>query len=454
MRTGVTYIDDTIVAAATPPGVGGVAIVRVSGNDVERVAERMLGRVPQSHKATVSDFSDGNGTVIDRGLALYFAGPQSFTGESVLELHAHGGPMIVASLLDAVVALGARRAEPGEFSKRAYLNGKLDLVQAEAIADLISAGTRQAAQAALRSLSGTFSQAVADLDASLTNLRLHVEAAIDFPEEEIDFLSDRALEERIHACRDQFAELSASAERGRVLSDGCQIVIAGKPNVGKSSLLNMLAGQDAAIVTPHAGTTRDVLRERVNLDGLAVEFVDTAGLRDDAENIEAEGIRRAQTALKEADVALWVLDATGDDPNDNNDGAARAALADLPTLIVRNKIDLTDDTPGVSKDNESTINLSAKTGAGIDSLIAAIKALAGYSETHEGAFSARRRHLEALASAEQHFRAGVRALEQERAGELFAEELKLARQALGSITGELSSDDLLGKIFAEFCIGK
>ena len=453
MRTGVTYIDDTIVAAATPPGVGGVAIVRVSGRDVERVAERMLGRLPLSHKATVSDFTDGNGTVIDRGLALYFAGPQSFTGESVLEFHAHGGPMIVASLLDAVVSLGARRAEPGEFSKRAYLNGKLDLVQAEAIADLISAGTRQAAQAALRSLSGAFSMAVADLDASLTNLRLHVEAAIDFPEEEIDFLSDRALEERIHACRDQFAELSTSAERGRVLSDGCQIVIAGKPNVGKSSLLNTLAGQDAAIVTPHAGTTRDVLRERVNLDGLAVEFVDTAGLRDDAESIEAEGIRRAQTALKEADVALWVLDATGDDSSDD-DRAAPAALADLPTLIVRNKIDLTDDTPGISRDNESTINLSAKTGAGIDSLIAAIKALAGYSETHEGAFSARRRHLEALASAEQHFREGVRALEQERAGELFAEELKLAREALGSITGELSSDDLLGKIFAEFCIGK
>ncbi|MEM7502737.1 MAG: tRNA uridine-5-carboxymethylaminomethyl(34) synthesis GTPase MnmE [Pseudomonadota bacterium] len=452
----MTYIDDTIVAAATPPGVGGVAIVRVSGHDVERVAERMLGRVPQSHRATVCDFSDGSGTVIDRGLALYFAGPQSFTGESVLEFHAHGGPMIVGSLLDAVVALGARRAEPGEFSKRAYLNGKLDLVQAEAIADLISAGTRQAAQAALRSLSGAFSMAVADLDASLTNLRLHVEAAIDFPEEEIDFLSDRALEERIRACRNQFAQLSTSAERGRVLSDGCQIVIAGEPNVGKSSLLNALAGQDAAIVTPHAGTTRDVLRERVNLDGLAVEFVDTAGLREDAESIEAEGIRRAQTALQEADVALWVLDAAGDDRSDNNnsDRAAPASLADLPTLIVRNKIDLTDDTPGISAGNESTINLSAKTGAGIDSLIAAIKALAGYSETHEGAFSARRRHLEALARAEQHFREGVRALEQERAGELFAEELKLARQALGSITGELSSDDLLGKIFAEFCIGK
>ncbi len=451
MRTGVTYIDDTIVAAATPPGVGGVAIVRVSGSNAERIAKRMLGGVPQSHRATLRDFKDDSGTVIDRGLALFFAAPNSFTGEPVLELHAHGGPLIVASLLDTVVTLGARRAEPGEFSKRAYLNGKLDLVQAEAIGDLIAAGTRQAAQAALRSLSGAFSAAVAELTEALTNLRLHVEAAIDFPEEEIDFLSDRALDERIVACQNQFAGLSATAEQGRVLSDGCQVVIAGEPNVGKSSLLNRLAGEDAAIVTPHAGTTRDVLRERVNLGGLAVEFVDTAGLRDNADSIEAEGIRRAQKALGEADMALWVLDATGDDVRDSG---ALEPLGELPVLIVRNKIDLTSDTPGAASDDDATINLSAKTGAGVDSLVAAIKALAGYSEAHEGAFSARRRHIDALAGAERHFRQGVDVLREHQAGELFAEELRLAQQALGTITGEVSSDDLLGKIFAEFCIGK
>lgn len=447
----MTYIDDTIVAAATPPGIGGVAIVRVSGKGVEELAERMLGSVPQPHRATLRDFKDVGGASIDRGLALYFPAPHSFTGESVLEFHGHGGPTIVAALVDTAAALGARRAEPGEFSKRAFLNGKLDLVQAEAIGDLIAAGTRQAAQAALRSLSGAFSAAVADLVTALTNLRLHVEAAIDFPEEEIDFLSDRALEERIVACQTQFEELSKTAEHGRVLSDGCQIVIAGKPNVGKSSLLNRLAGQETAIVTAQAGTTRDVLRERVNLDGLAVEFVDTAGLRDDAESIEAEGIRRARSALSEADAALWVLDAASKDADEQG---APDAIVDLPMLIVRNKIDLTEEPAGRTDGAVPTINLSAKTGAGIDTLTAAIKSLAGYGEAREGAFSARRRHIEALRRAEQHFRQGVDALRRARAGELFAEELRLSQQSLGAITGEFSSDDLLGKIFAEFCIGK
>lgn len=440
---------DTIVAIATPPGIGGVGIVRLSGGDTARIAQAMLGDLPEPRKATLASFrgGGGGGTALDTGLALYFEAPASFTGEDVLELHAHGGPQVLASLVEAAVALGARRAEPGEFTKRAYLSGKLDLAQAEAVADLIASGSAQAARAALRSLSGRFSQEVDALAERLISLRMHVEAAIDFPEEEIDFLSDAALVARLDECATVFAELGGRAEAGRVLRDGLRVVIAGAPNAGKSSLLNLLSGEDSAIVTEVAGTTRDVLRERIQIDGLAVELVDTAGLRDDPDRIEAEGIRRAREALANADAVLWIEDAsaaTGVAPDAGLPG-------DVAVTIVRNKIDLTGDAPGL---RDERLWISALTGAGVDAMRRHLAGLAGYRDLGEGAFTARRRHVEALARAAEHFENGRRVLAEQRAGELLAEELRLAQAALGEITGAVSSDELLGRIFSEFCIGK
>jgi tRNA modification GTPase len=438
---------DTIVAAATPPGTGGVGIVRVSGDDVERIARAMLGSLPEPRTATYRSFRNQAGERVDVGLALYFPAPASFTGESVLELHGHGGPVVISLLVEAVLELGARQAEPGEFSKRAFLNNKLDLVQAEAIADLIGSGTAQAARAALRSLSGKFSRAVDNLAEQLVRLRMHVEAAIDFPEEEIDFLSDEALQQRIEDCAAAFAALAVEAQQGRVLRDGYQVVIVGKPNAGKSSLLNLLSGQEAAIVTEVAGTTRDVLREQIDVDGLAVELIDTAGLRNDPDRIEAEGIRRAREALAGADAVLWIQDVTDEDQE-----APKESLPEgVPVTIVHNKIDLTGVTPGVI---DGEVYLSAQTGEGIDALRQCIRELAGYDNQGEGAFTARRRHIRALRRASDHFDKGRRALEETRAGELLAEELRLSQHALGEITGAFSADDLLGKIFSEFCIGK
>jgi tRNA modification GTPase len=436
---------DTIVAAATPPGTGGVGIVRISGGDVERIARTMLGSLPEPRTATHRSFRGRGGDRIDSGLALYFPAPASFTGESVLELQGHGGPVVIALLVDAVIELGARQAEPGEFSQRAYLNGKLDLVQAEAIADLIASGTAQAARAALRSLAGRFSGAVNALAEQLARLRMHVEAAIDFPEEEIDFLSDDALRERIDESAAAFGILVAEARQGRVLRDGFQVVIVGKPNAGKSSLLNLLSGQEAAIVTEIAGTTRDVLREQIDVDGLAVDLVDTAGLRDDPDRIEAEGIRRAREALANADAVLWIQDVSEarQDRPETPDG--------VPVTIVHNKIDQSGDEPGL-RDGE--VWISARTGAGIDALRRRIRELAGYENLGEGAFTARRRHVRALRRAHAHFLTGRRALDEQRSGELMAEELRLAHDALGEITGATTADDLLGKIFSEFCIGK
>ena len=439
---------DTIVAAATPPGTGGVGIVRVSGEKTELIARRLLGSLPVPRRATYRAFRGADGQTIDAGLALYFPAPASFTGETVLELHGHGGPLVIALLVDAVVELGARRADPGEFSKRAFLNDKLDLVQAEAVVDLINAGTSQAARAALRSLSGEFSARVESLAEQLMRLRMYVEAAIDFPEEEIDFLADAALQQRLDQCAISMATLRQEATQGRLLRDGFQVVIVGRPNAGKSSLLNLLSGQDAAIVTELAGTTRDILREQIDIDGLAVELIDTAGLRDDPDRIEAEGIRRAHRALSSADAVQLIQDATAAEGAELDDELPR----NVPLTVVRNKVDLTAEPPG--RRDENTVNLSAKTGAGLDALRARIRELAGYENQGEGAFSARRRHLEALQLAADHFEAGRLALAETRAGELLAEELRLSQQALGEITGTISSDDLLGKIFSEFCIGK
>ncbi|MEO1202364.1 MAG: tRNA uridine-5-carboxymethylaminomethyl(34) synthesis GTPase MnmE [Pseudomonadota bacterium] len=442
----MTRSTDTIVAAATPPGTGGIGVVRLSGDEVPSIAAKMLGKLPAPRAATLARFSDDNGRPVDTGIALYFESPNSFTGEHVLELQGHGGPQVMALLVEAAVRLGARRARPGEFSERAFLNYKLDLVQAEAIADLIDAGTGQAARAALRSLSGEFSDAVTMLVNELTELRVYVEAAIDFPEEEIDFLSDDALNERLERCRAAFERLERDAEAGRVLRDGYQVVLVGQPNAGKSSLMNRLSGEDTAIVTEIAGTTRDILRETIDVDGLSVELVDTAGLRDNPDVVEREGIRRAREALTRADAALWVRDAT------SPDRSLESELPEgLPTLVVWNKVDVAAPPAGGDAD---AVRVSARTGEGLGTLRDEIRRLAGYRNLGEGAFTARQRHVDALADAARHFEDGRVALEAERAGELLAEELRLAQIALGRITGDVSSDELLGRIFSEFCIGK
>lgn len=450
----MTAVDDTIVAAATPPGMGGVGIVRLSGAAAPRIATAMCGSLPEPRVASLRSFVAASGEPIDRGIVLYFPAPASFTGEAVVELHAHGGPLLLGLLVEAAVAGGARQAQPGEFSQRAFLHDKLDLAQAEAIADLIESGTAQAARAALRSLSGEFSAAVNELLEQLTNLRVHVEAAIDFPEEEVDFLSDAALLTRIGDCAATFAALLETAKLGRILRDGYQVVLVGKPNAGKSSLMNRLSGEDTAIVTEIAGTTRDILRESINIDGLAVELIDTAGLRDNPDVIEAEGMRRARAAMASADAVLWIQDASeecGDAPDE-------ALPDDVPVLVVRNKIDLLDAPDDALADalanKMGAVLLSAKTGAGLDGLRARIRQLAGYENQGEGALTARRRHVDALQRAAGHFEAGRAELRQTAAGELLAEELRLAQRALGEITGAVSSEDLLGRIFSDFCIGK
>jgi tRNA modification GTPase len=436
---------DTIVAAATPPGTGGVSIVRISGAASEEIARKLLGSLPAPREASFKSFRNLAGEKLDAGLALYFPAPASFTGESVLELHGHGGPLVTSLIQDAVVAMGARRAEPGEFSQRAFLNDKLDLVQAEAIADLINAGTSQAARAALRSLSGAFSDSVTSLAEQLVRLRMHVEAAIDFPEEEIDFLDDDVLRQRLAECDDAFQLLQKQAQQGRVLRDGFQVVIVGKPNVGKSSLLNLLSGEEAAIVTEIAGTTRDVLREQIDIDGLAVELIDTAGLRENPGRVEEEGIRRAKLAASNADAVLWIQDAADPEPGPMSESLPQG----VPVTVVYNKIDLCDAPSAID-----AIGISAKTGEGVTRLRQHIRELAGYENLGEGAFTARKRHLDALRRAAEHFSSGQTALQEARAGELLAEELRLSQQALGEITGAVSSDDLLGRIFSEFCIGK
>ena len=449
----MTATSETIVAPATPPGIGGVGIVRISGPRVEAIARGMLGSVPEPREATYRRFRSADGSDIDVGIALYFPPPKSFTGEAVLELQGHGGPVVMALLVEAAVALGARLAEPGEFTQRAFLNDKLDLAQAEAVADLVSSGTTQAARAAFRSLSGAFSREISELDERLVRLRMHVEAAIDFPEEEIDFLADEELQVSLSACAAAFSEIIAKANSGRVLQNGYRVVIVGKPNAGKSSLLNLLSGEDTAIVTELAGTTRDILREQINIDGLAVELVDTAGLRDDPDRIEKEGIRRARKAMADADAVLWMQDAT-----EAADGREDEGLpAGIPLILVRNKIDLCGESPGYrpgERGEPGVVRLSARTGAGIDALRERLREMAGYKDFGEGAFTARQRHVDALHRAAEHFATGRRALQEGHAGELLAEELRLAHQVLGEITGSMSPDDLLGRIFADFCIGK
>jgi tRNA modification GTPase len=449
---------DTIVAAATPPGRGGVGIVRLSGPKVPEIAAVMLGELPPPRRATFGRFLDGAQQPIDAGLALFFPAPASYTGEHVLELHGHGGPLVMEALVARALELGARRAQPGEFTQRAFLNDKLDLAQAEAIADLIDAGSRAAVRAAMRSLQGEFSAMVRGLTEALIDVRTYVEAAIDFPEEEIDFLADRELEQRFAALREHFAGVLASAQQGRLLRDGMTVVIAGPPNAGKSSLMNRLAGFDAAIVAPVPGTTRDVLRERIEIEGLPLHLLDTAGLRIGGDAVEAEGMRRARGEIARADRVLFVIDAAAD-PAAEAFRAERARLpAEVPVTLVLNKCDLAEGRVASgdfsSEPVPPRLYVSALTGAGLVELRAHLLGCMGFQSVDSGAVSARQRHLESLARARAHTEEAQRQLTERRAGELVAEELRAAQQALGEITGEFTSDDLLGRIFGSFCIGK
>ncbi len=444
----------TIAAIATPPGRGGIGIVRISGPATRLIAECMLGKLPSPRHACFANYLDAASQPIDQGLAIFFPAPHSFTGEDVLELHGHGGPVVLDMLLKRALELGACLARPGEFSERAFLNGKIDLAQAEAVADLIEAGSETAARSALRSLEGEFSQRVHALVEGLTRLRMYVEAAIDFPEEEIDFLADERVTKELDLLTQDIGKLLASTQQGVLLHDGMTVVLAGAPNAGKSSLLNALAQSETAIVSPTPGTTRDVLRERIHIDGMPLHIIDTAGLRESRDAIESEGIRRAREQMARADRILLVSDDSVTDERTTQE-ATMLLPVNVPRTRIRNKIDLTGRAPGVTRTGEGTeIALSVKTGAGVDDLRQHLKACVGFQPAGEGAFMARRRHLDAIHRAHEHLVQGKAQLRQSRAGELLAEELRLAQQTLGEITGDFTPDDLLGRIFSSFCIGK
>jgi tRNA modification GTPase len=444
--------DDTIAALATAPGLGAIAIVRLSGPRAAAIAATLGGIEPRPRYAELCAFRDARGEPLDRGLLLFFPGPRSFTGEDVVELHCHGGRTVSDALLTAAYALGARPAEPGEFTLRAFLNDKLDLLQAEAIADLIASGSTQAARAALRSLDGEFSAAVGALQRALTALRVRIEAWLDFPEEELPFDAAPECAAEIDALLANIDALVVQARSGRALRDGMSVAIAGAPNAGKSSLLNRLAGYDAAIVTEIPGTTRDPLREHITLDGLPVMIVDTAGLRETSDPIEREGVLRARREVARADRLLWVADVR--EPLETAIAAARAVLGGGEAFtVVANKIDLVRAAPRLEMQQPVTIvHLSALTGAGVELLVAHLKDLAGLGSETTSTFSARRRHLEALARTREQLVAARAELRG--ALELTAEHLRRAQGPLSELTGELTSDDLLGEIFATFCIGK
>ncbi|HEY6452459.1 MAG TPA: tRNA uridine-5-carboxymethylaminomethyl(34) synthesis GTPase MnmE [Steroidobacteraceae bacterium] len=446
---------DTIVAPATPPGRGAIAIVRLSGPRVPAIATTLLGALPTPRTAVRASFGAGGAGAIDSGIALYFPAPHSYTGEHVLELQGHAGPVIVEALVRRLLELGARRAQPGEFTQRAYLNGKLDLAQAEAVVDLIDAASEAAARAAMRSLQGEFSLQVHSLGAELGALRVQVEAAIDFADEDLALLPDAALLQGLEGAAQRLATLFARSGQGRLLNEGMTVVIAGAPNAGKSTLLNRLAGHEAAIVTALPGTTRDVLRERIQLDGLPLHVLDTAGLRaQPGDAIEAEGIRRAEAALRGADRILFVIDAATD-PQAAAYGRAHSRLpAGIPVTLILNKMDLCTPAALRPPPELEAIRLCARSGEGVEGLRAHLQASMSYVHAGEGALSARARHLEALARCGGHLRDATQQLLQRGARELVAEELRCAQQALGEILGNESSDELLGRIFAAFCVGK
>jgi tRNA modification GTPase len=448
---------DTIAAIATPPGNGGVGIIRISGALVPDIAKQLISRQSSGKPpaltprlALYSSFNDANGTVIDSGISLYFPGPASYTGEDILELQGHGGSVVLDMLLRRVLSLGARLANPGEFTERAFLNNKLDLAQAEAVADLIESSTEQSVRSAQKSMQGVFSVQINELVEELTELRIYVEAAIDFVDEEIDFLTDGVVENRIVKLQQRIEQIQKTAQQGRLLRDGMTVVLAGKPNAGKSSLLNALAGHDAAIVTDIAGTTRDVLKERIQLDGMPLHIIDTAGLRESDNAIEQEGIRRAHQEIKNADKILLLIDA--------RDPEIESILTTLPSgniTQIYNKIDLLGLEPEIKQTESGTqIYLSIKTGSGMDLLKQHLKQSVGFNEATDDVFIARRRHIEALNKGHEFVDSALNQLKGSQAFELVAEDLRQAQMSLAEITGTVSSDDLLGKIFSSFCIGK
>ncbi len=455
MATVNTAGSDTIAALATPPGRGGVGIIRLSGFNIAEIAIQLLGHVPAARQAEYLPFCADDGESLDTGLALYFPAPHSFTGEDVLELHGHGGPVVMDLLLQRCLSLGARPARPGEFSERAFLNNKMDLAQAEAVADLIDSASAQAARLAVRSLQGAFSQRIHVLVEALMELRIYVESAIDFPEEEIDFLGDGQVQTRLTAVMNTLAETRAAAHQGNLLREGMTVVIAGRPNAGKSTLLNALAGRDTAIVTDIPGTTRDILREHILLDGLPLHIIDTAGLRDSDDAVEQEGIRRAWAEIEGADRILLLHDASRVFDEQEQHLLKQLGQAGPPITLVQNKIDLLrGDSVPVDAKNITEIAVSARSGAGLHTLREHLKACVGYEAGGEGQFMARRRHLQALESAQHYLENGEQQLQHHAAGELLAEDLRQAQQALGEITGDVSADELLGRIFSSFCIGK
>jgi tRNA modification GTPase len=450
---------ETIVAQATAPGRGGVGIIRVSGPLAAKVASEVTGKELRPRYAEYLSFTAQDGTQLDQGIALYFPNPNSFTGEDVLELQGHGGPVVMDMLIKRILKIpGIRTARPGEFSERAFLNDKLDLAQAEAIADLIDASSEQAAKSALKSLQGAFSNRIQTLVESLIHLRIYVEAAIDFPEEEIDFLADGKVSADLQTIIDNLTAVRKEATQGAIMREGMKVVIAGRPNAGKSSLLNALSGKESAIVTDIAGTTRDVLREHIHIDGMPLHIIDTAGLRDASDEVEKIGIERAWEEIEQADRVLFMVDGTTTDATDPKEiwpDFVDRLPSNIGMTVIRNKVDQTDETLGICHVNDPTlIRLSARTGQGVESLRTHLKECMGFAGGHEGGFMARRRHLEALEKAAEHLDIGQQQLEGYMAGEILAEELRIAQQHLNEITGEFSSDDLLGRIFSSFCIGK
>lgn len=440
--------NDLIAAIATAPGRGGIGVVRVSGPDLGALIHGVIGRHLEARRATYARFLDARGEALDEGIAIHYPAPASFTGEDVLELQGHGGPQVLQMVLERCLELGARPAEPGEFTRRAFLNDKLDLAQAEAIADLIDAQSRAAARSALRSLEGAFSAEIHTLVDALIGLRTLVEATLDFPEEEIDFLRAADAQGQLDAIERRLESVQARARQGALLREGMTVVLVGQPNVGKSSLLNRLAGFDAAIVTDIAGTTRDTVREAIQIEGVPIHVVDTAGLRETSDPVESQGIARAWAAVNRADVALLLVDAAHGVSEREAD--IIAALPDIPLITVHNKIDLTGDAPRLSADGRE-VWLSALEGAGVELLERRLLELAGWQTAEEGAYMARSRHLAALEQAAR--RLGTARAQSDRL-ELVAEELRLAQEALSTITGEFTSDDLLSVIFSRFCIGK
>lgn len=449
----------TIAAVASAPGRGGIGVVRLSGTAVERIACDILGHLPRPRQAIFAAFRDAAGQVIDRGLILYFPAPASYTGESVLELQAHGSPVVLDLLLHRVVELGARVARPGEFTERAFLNGKLDLTQAEAVADLISSTNAIQARMAGRALDGLFGDQVRLLQRKVTHCRVQLEAGLDFSDEDIEPEELQGIQQGLQHAEEQALRVLSLAEQGQRIREGLRLVIAGAPNAGKSSLLNRLSGQSTAIVTEIPGTTRDLIHAEIDIDGMPLHLIDTAGLRDSHDPIEQEGMRRAQEAMAGSDRVLWIFDAVAGGPPSADD--LRRLPAEVPITLVRNKIDLLGPqadhgsaTPAPADGSHPLVELSAKTGQGVDRLREHLKACVGYQPTGEGLFTARRRHLEGLQQALEQLRLASDHLKTALPPEIVAEDLRLAQQALGTLTGEFTSDDLLGEIFSSFCIGK